>query len=183
MTRSNRGLNRIILALVGLVFIALAAWVANRAYPVIELPAVPDPDTTVLWIIAASALVIVLLSLGWIISRGRGRTSAVLTASDDTGTVAIDARVAADLIAQDLEALADVVSVSSTAFRTTGRAQSGVALELRVVARRHADLRHLVDTVTRSVESFDEALETRIPVLLHVATGVRASFTHEQRVR
>ena len=29
----------------------------------------------------------------------------------------------------------------------------------------------------------DVDLETRIPVLLHVATGVRASFTHEQRVR
>lgn len=183
MTRSNRGLNRFILALVGLVLIAVAAWVANRAYPVIDLPAVPVPDRTVLWIISAAALALVLLSLAWIVTRGRGRTSAVLTATDDSGTVSIDARVAADLIAQDLEALADVVSVSSTAFRSTGRKRSGVALELRVVARRHADLRHLVDTVTRSVESFDEALETRIPVLLHVATGVRASFTHEQRVR
>lgn len=183
MTRSNRGLNRVILALVGLVFIAIAAWVVNRAYPVIEVPALPVPDATASWIIAASALVVVLLSLAWIATRGRGRTHAVLTATDGTGTVSIDARVAADLIAQDLAALADVVSVSSSAFLTTGRKRSGIALELRVVARRHADLRHLVDTVTRSVESFDEALETRIPVLLHVATGVRASFTHEQRVR
>ena len=183
MTRSNRGLNRIILGVVGLLLIALAAWVANRAYPVIELPTVPTPEGATLWIIAASALVVVLLSLAWIVTRGRGRTHAVLTATDDSGTVSIDARVAADLIAQDLEALADVVSVSSSAFRTTGRKRSGIALELRVVARRHADLRHLVDTVTRSVESFDNALETRIPVLLHVATGVRASFTHEQRVR
>jgi len=183
MTRSNRTMNRILLALVGLVLIAAAAWVANRAYPVLDLPTIPVPDTTALWVIAASALLLVVLSILWIDTRGRGRASSVVTKTDETGTVSIDARVAADLIGHDLAALADVVSVSSTAFRTTASAKSDIALELRVVARRSADLRHLVDTVTRSVEQFDDALETRIPVLLHVATGVRASFAHEQRVR
>ena len=183
MTRSNRTLNRLLLALVGLLFIAVAAWVANRGYPVLDVPAVPVPEDDALWIVAASALVVVILSLVWIFTRGRGRASAVITATDETGTVSIDARVAADLISHDLAALADVVSVSSTAFRTTGSATSAIALELRVVARRSADLRHLVDTVTRSVEQFDEVIESRIPVLLHVATGVRASLAHEQRVR
>lgn len=183
MTRSNRLLNRVILALVGLVLIVAAAWVANRYYPVIDISPISAPSGRNLWIVAGIALGVVILSLAWILTRGRGRTGAIVTATDDTGSVSIDARVAADLISHDLAALADVVSVSSTAFRTTGSATSAIALELRVVARRSADLRHLVDTVTRSVEQFDEVIESRIPVLLHVATGVRASLAHEQRVR
>jgi len=182
MTRSNRLLNRVILALVGLVLIVAAAWVANRYYPVIDISPISAPSGRNLWIVAGIALGVVILSLAWILTRGRGRTGAIVTATDDTGSVSIDARVAADLISHDLAALADVVSVSSTAFRTGARS-TPTALELRVVTRRSADLPTVVTTVTRSVEQFDTALETRLPVLLHVASGVRASFAREQRVR
>jgi len=182
MTRSNRLLNRVILALVGLVLIVAAAWVANRYYPVIDISPISAPSGRNLWIVAGIALGVVILSLAWILTRGRGRTGAIVTATDDTGSVSIDARVAADLISHDLAALADVVSVSSTAFRTGARS-TPTALELRVVTRRSADLPTVITTVTRSVEQFDTALETRLPVLLHVASGVRASFAREQRVR
>jgi hypothetical protein len=43
-------------------------------------------------------------------------------------------------------------------------------------------VRLVVDAVRRAVVELDDVLETRIPVLLHVATGVRASFAREQRV-
>jgi hypothetical protein len=182
MTRSNRLLNRIILALVGLSLIAVAVWVANRYYPVVDIDPLSAPTGRNLWIVAGIALGMAILSLVWILTRGRGRTSSIVTATDDTGSVSIDARVAADLIAHDLAALAEVVSVSSTAFRTGARS-TPAALELRVVTRRSADLPTVVRTVTTSVEQFDAALETRLPVLLHVASGVRASFAREQRVR
>lgn len=183
MTRSNRTLNRFILALVGLVLVAAAAWVANRYFSIIELPGIPVPSGNALWVVVAAALLVVVLSVSWMLTRGRGRSRSIVTATDDTGTVSIDARIASDLIAHDVGTLADVVSVTSTAYRTGTRRGAPIALELRVVTRRNADLATVVDTVTRSVEQFDGALETRLPVLLHVATGVRASFAREQRVR
>ena len=182
MTRSNRLLNRVILALVSLILIGAAAWVANRAYPIVEIAGIEAPSGRNLWVVAGAALVVVILALAWILTRGRGRTTSIVTAADERGSVSIDARLASDLIGHDLAALADVVSVSSTAFRTGARS-APTALELRVVTRRSADLHTVVNTVTKSVEQFDTALETRLPVLLHVATGVRASFAREQRVR
>jgi hypothetical protein len=40
----------------------------------------------------------------------------------------------------------------------------------------------LRDDVARAIEQFDRAVERRIPVLLHVTSGVRANFAREQRV-
>jgi hypothetical protein len=179
VTRSNRIGNRIIIALLGLVLLAAAAWVGNRAMPVIDLPAIPAPTTNALWITAAIALVVVVLSLLWIFTRGRGHTRTVVTVSDDSGTASVDARVAADFITEDVSRIVDVVSVASRAYRTDKKT---VALELRVTTRRSADVRLVVDAVKRAVIELDDVLETRIPVLLHVATGVRASFAREQRV-
>lgn len=178
MTRSNRIGNRIIIALLGLVLLTSAAWVGNRAMPVIDLPAIPAPTETALWIAAGIALVIVVLALLWVFSRGRGHTRSLVTVSDDSGTASVDARVAADFITEDVSRVVDVVSVSSSAYRTRG----GIALELRVTTRRSADVRIVVDAVKKAVIELDDVLETRIPVLLHVATGVRASFAREQRV-
>ena len=86
--------------------------------------------------------------------------------------------MAADFIADDLARIADVVAVSSRAYRVRGR----TALELTVTTRRAADVRHVVDSVRQAVDELDDVLEERIPVLLHVASGVRANLAREQRV-
>jgi hypothetical protein len=179
MTRSNRPLNRIILALLGLVLIALAAWIANREWPVLAVPAIPVPDQTTLWVAAAVALVLIVLALVWVFTRGRGRTRALVTRVDDSGAASVDARVASDFVVDDVKRIADVVGVSSTAFRVRGT----VVLELRVTTRPAADVRGVVDAIRRAVVELDDVLEERIPVLLHVASGVRATHAREQRVR
>ena len=165
MTRTNRLFNRIFLALIGLVLIAGAAWIANRAYPVLALPALPgELSTTVLWITVAASAVVIVLSIVWIATRGRGRQNTVLYVGGDDGTVSIDARVASDLISEDLSAVIDVSSVSATAFRV-GRAP---VLEVRVDTRRGADLRTVITSVSGSIDELDAVLEKRIPVVLHV---------------
>jgi len=179
MTRSNRFLNRLLLALVGLVLLGAAAYLANNSYPVIELAKIPTPTITSLWVAAAVALVVVVLSLLWIFSRGRGRTRTVIRRESEEGAASIETRVVSDLISEDLARLPDVVGVSAAAFRVGG----DTALELRVTTRAGADLRIVVDSVERAVAQLDEVLETRIPVLLHVASGVRAGFARQQRVR
>ncbi|TBN58201.1 hypothetical protein EYE40_12815 [Glaciihabitans arcticus] len=178
MTRSNRGLNRLLLALVGLVFLAAAAFIANRAYPVIAIPELGELDATGLWVVASIGLLVIVLSICWIVTRGGGATRTLATAPDDEGAGSIEARVAADLVAADLERVPDIVDVSARAFRVRGE----TVLELVVTTRRSADLRLVVDSVGRAVAALDVLLATEIPVLLHVASGVRANLAREQRV-
>lgn len=178
MTRSNRPLNRIIIAIVGLALIAVGAWEANRVYEVVDIGDIGSLETSVLWIVAAGCLVVVILSVFWIVTRGRGHSRTVVSRTDESGTTSIDARVAADFIADDLARVADVVGVTSRAYRVRGT----TALELTVTTRRAADVRHVVDSARRAVEELDDVLEERIPVLLHVASGVRANLAREQRV-
>jgi len=178
MTRSNRPLNRLIVLVVGLALVAVGAWEANRVYPVVAIPDVPALSETTLWVVAAACAVIVAVAIAWIVTRGRGHSSTVISRTDATGTTSIDARVAADFIADDLARVADVAAVSSRAYRVRGR----TALELTVTTRRAADVRHVVDSVRQAVDELDDVLEQRIPVLLHVASGVRANLAREQRV-
>ena len=179
MTNSNRGLNRFILALIGLVALAAAAWILNRSAGWVVLDPVAEPDATTLWIIAGSCAALIVLSVIRIATLGRGRSRTLQSAQDDDGSGAIEARVAADLIADDLARVPDIVNVSAHAFLVRGQ----VVLELGVSTRRAADVRLVVDSVGRAVAALDETLESRIPVLLHVASGVRANLAREQRVR
>jgi len=179
MTNSNRFINRLILALVGLVAIAAAAWIFNAAAKVITLEPVGELGATTLWVVAAVCAVLIVFSIVWMASLGRGRSRTLQSASDDDGSGAIEARVAADLIADDLARVPDIVTVSSRAFVVRGQ----TVLELGISTRRAADVRLVVDSVGRSVAALDQTLDSRIPVLLHVASGVRANLAREQRVR
>lgn len=178
MTRSNRVLNRLGLAVVGLLFLAVAAWIGNRYLEFVPAFDLEVPDATGLWIIAAACAVAIVLAIAWIVTRGRGRARTLLTATDDEGHGSIEARVAADLISEDLARVADIVDVTARAFRVRDQ----TVLELVVTTRRAADVRLVIDSVGRAVAALDGVLATRIPVLLHVASGVRATLAHEQRV-
>ena len=184
MTRSNRVLNRTLIALAGILLLAAGAWMlAPRAADALgfrlALPGYPRPDATALWIAAAIFAVIAVLAFAWGVTRGRGRTSRLIVAPGEGGSVTIDARVASDLLGEALEVEPDVVSVGATTFEVRGDS----VLSVRVTARRGADLERIVDSVGAAVEPLDHLLETRIPVLLHVATGVRANLAREQRAR
>ena len=179
MTSTNRLLNRVILAVLAIAALAGAAYVANRAYPVLAIPTVTELDSATLWIVAAGSLLVVLLALAIVLTRGRGHSRVAVSRQGEDGSASIDARVVADLIADDLALVPDVTAVTTRAFRVAG----GRALELRVSVRRSADLRVVVDAVDRAVAELDDVLEERIPMLLHVVSGVRANLARRQRVR
>jgi len=180
MTSTNRFGNRLLLLLVGLVTMAVGAWALLRAYPQwVTLPDVGvEPTPTALWIAAAGALLVIVLSLAWILTRGRGRTHQVVLDPSDDGSVEVDVRVARDLLAAALEAAHDIRSVRVAAYRV-GRSP---ALNVTVVAEPACDLPRLRDDVATAVGQLDQALERRIPVLLHVTSGLRARRAREQRV-
>lgn len=176
MTRSNRVLNRLILAGAGLLLLVAAAWTANARWSVLALPALPAPDRTAEIVAAIVCGVLIVLAIAWIASRGRGRTHELVAHRDERGAATIADRVAAQLVEHDLRRLEDVVAVSARAFRV----RRSTVLELRVTARRHADLRLVVDRVGEAVVALDAVLEQRVPVVLHLSATGRG---REQRVR
>lgn len=179
MTGTNRLGNRILLALLGLSAIAAGSWVLVRAYPVIALPALTSKlDTTTLWIATAAVTVAIVLSIVWMVTRGRGRTGRLLRDETSDGSVEFDARVATDLLSAGLARQPDLLSVRVASYRVR-RAE---ALLLTVTVRNGCDLSRLRDDVARAVDGLDAVLERRIPVLLHVTSGMRATLAREQRV-
>lgn len=167
MTRSNRVLNRILIFLVGLVAIATGLVLELSALGIDE-PAVATPTNAALWIALSACVIVIVLCLLWITTRGRGRTSQLLTLTDETGTITIDTRVAADLLTDALHGNPDVRSVGSGSWRMRGT----TVLSLRLVTSRRTNLPTLIESVGRAVDDLDGALERRVPVLLQIVSGL-----------
>jgi len=168
MTRSNRIANRLILLVLGLVLIAAAAYVAGG--PALGLPRIPTPSVGALWAIVGGAVVVIVLSLAWILSRSRGRIRHLIEDESPDGALTIDAHLVADLVGDALADQPDVTAVSSTGFRMRGRP----VLSLRVTVRRGADLARVIRAVDTAVAQLDGVLEQQLPILLQVTGAVRA---------
>lgn len=183
MTTTNRAGNRLLLALVGIVAIASGAWVLLTAFPdavpALVLPELPtEHSPVVLWGFAVLAALAIAACVAWIVTRGRGRAPRVALGSSDYGRVEFDASALTDLLTASLEKQHDILSVKAAAFR----ARRSTALLVTVNARKGCNLPRLRDDVAVAIDQLDEALEQKLPVLLHVTSGVRATFAREQRV-
>lgn len=177
MTRTNRFANRIILALIGLVALALAAAVALPFAPALgftipwEDLGIALPDATlvpVLWAIAGAALVVVLFAIVWIVTRGRGRTSTALSVEGAT----IDTSVVQSVLREQLTSAPDVVVVSASAHRRRG----GPVVLVQVQARPGPDLAALQAAIRAAIDRLDEVIGTPIPLVVHLTSGVRSSI-------
>lgn len=168
MRRSNRTLNRLVLALSALVLLgaaAVAAW-PTLARLTAVVPAAPrprSPDPALLWSIAGACAVLAVLALLWILTRGRGGTP---TAHAEDRTE-LDVRVVRDLLAQGIERHPSVVGVDAGAHRLRGR----TAIALRVRARRGSDLPALVARVHEAVDGLDAAIGRRLPLVVRITAA------------
>ncbi|CAN5191793.1 hypothetical protein BH11ACT5_BH11ACT5_10440 [soil metagenome] len=182
MTATNRLANRVLLALLGVAAVGVGGWIVIRAYPqvlpMVALPELPALDTTALWVVAASAAAAIILALLWMFSRGRGRSGLLLRDASPDGSVEFDVTVASDVLTAALARQPDILSVKVASYRV----RRTLALLVTVNARSGCDLPRLRDDVGRALDGLDQLLERRIPVLLHVTSGVRATLAREQRV-
>jgi len=170
MTRSNRILNRALILLVGVVAIAAGLALELPTFSPrlgLQTPKLAVPSDDVLWIVFAACVAVVVLSLLWMFTRGRGRTSELLVLGDPNGSITVDARVAGDLIADGLADHRDIASVGSGSYRMRGQR----VLSLRVVIRPSADLPGVIRDVAQKIDELDVVLERRFPVLLQVVAG------------
>lgn len=183
MTRTNRLLNRVVLALLGLTAAAAAVLLALPALAETGLPIAADVaratrfdgtlTQTQLIVGIAGAVVLIGLALAVLLTRGRGRTATAYRGD----SVEFDVRVVREVLAAALAGEPDAVSVSASAYRV----RRTTALRVRVDTRPGADLERLRTTLDGAIARLDETLGTPLPMLVHLTSGFRASHSREER--
>ncbi|MGG7507833.1 hypothetical protein [Plantibacter sp. YIM 135249] len=204
MNSTNRGLNRLLLFIVGLVLVALGAaalavvtvpfvadwWRDDRAAvldtiagwfswnPFSAVPGVVgdvDPTPMVAPVVGVVLLALVAaLLVAFVLRQGRGRTNLVHRAPAEHGEVVLEA----DVVARALgDALADTAAFSAVRVSAweAGRER---ALKVALTCRRGVSPRTAVETVGAAVESLDALLGVELPVLVELGGGFRAAAPH-----
>ncbi|QCR18122.1 hypothetical protein [Agrococcus sp. SGAir0287] len=198
MTTTNRGWNRIVLVLLGIVWLAggavlvarqiwadqtVAAWEAAPQAVADGWDAlaaqfglsVGSLDPAALWgvvLIAAAAIVLV-----WAIvhaaTRGKGRTSDAVDQDD----VVVEAGAVEDMYRRALGTHPDVLGVKVTAWRHRG----ANAWRASVDVRDHARLDEVADRATQAAHETRERIGIDAPVVVHLASSIRASVSKTAR--
>ncbi|ALV47176.1 hypothetical protein MB46_18455 [Arthrobacter alpinus] len=202
MNGTNRGLNRALLAVFGLV-LALAGAAAlvagtNRGFAQrwtlagttiwariqerLDAARIPGTDTS-WWTVALLALLILIavLSVCWIASQGTGRSNQLARQDSDAGSTRVDTAVAAQAIKAALAENTQVLSTSVQSWKTRGTA-GGPGLKISVQARKGASPAEVSAAVEQLVDGLDELLGIQLPVLVRIKAGTRSKFARTERV-
>ena len=201
MSNTNRALNRILLALAGLVLLAAGAvtaaaglvpdvaagWAATGSFLADQargaLASAPLPGQARSWWAVAGVAVLLLaagLSVAWLASQGGGRTPRLAQESDeDRGTTAIDAGLVGAAVSEAVAGNRLVLGSNVSAWE--GR--SGTGLRLRLQARKGASPRELADTAEELVRGIDALLGHPVPVLVRITAGARSRVAAADRAR
>lgn len=148
MTRTVRGVDRVLTALVGLVLIAAALIVLDAKYQVVSgaptsLSTGPVSGWTVTgwwpWAVGAAGVVLVLLGLWWLLSHARhtGDSTRALDGSDATGRLQVDLSSVASAAGKAFESSAPVTGVRASTPQL-GRQQM-IVLTGHVEPRAHGE--------------------------------------------
>lgn len=186
MTKSNRTLNRIILFVLGLVAvvvgIAMGAGVLpavqDAVKPYVDLPRSLDVPASALWIVAGAAVLVIVLSLVWVFTRGGGGTSVAVREHSGDDTVTINVALVRDVLEHELAGVRDVVGSRVDTYLV--RRQR--AARIRVAVRRGGDAVTVLDAVDRAVAVLDRTLGRPVPVLVHLTGGTRSALAKSTRV-
>jgi len=198
MTTTNRGWNRIVLVLLGIVWLAGGGvLVARQIWPdqtVAAWEAAPQAvadgwdalaaqlglsvgslDPAAVWgvvLIAAAAIVLV-----WAIvhaaTRGKGRTSDAVDQDD----VVVEAGAVEDMYRRALGTHPDVLHVKVTAWQHRG----ANAWRASVDVRDHARLDEVADRAAQAATTTRERIGIDAPVVVHLTSSIRASVSKTAR--
>lgn len=204
MNGTRRGLNRTLLALLGLLLIAAAtlailagtsrgfaqAWteagmdVWARIQERLGAARIPGIELS-WWTVAVFALLVLaaVLLVSWIATQGAGRSNYLATEKSAAGDTIVDAAVAGQAVKAALAQNSQVLSTSAQSWKTKGGAGSGgTGLKLSVQARKGASPAELASDVEHLVKEIDALLGIQIPVLVRIKSGTRSKFARTERV-
>lgn len=196
-------LNRILIALLGLVLIAVggllmllaavpavASWwhswssaVWNHVNQAFSATRFPGRGESWLWILVALALLVLIgLMVAWVAQQGKGRAN-LLAVEYDPGEVPGDVRIGGGVAEQALKhALANRPDLAGATV-TTYDVKGSPALKVRLLPRQGVAPHLLADEVYALVAALEKVVGKRIPVLIHIGAGARTRFSRAERVR
>jgi hypothetical protein len=200
MNSTHRGLNRLLLFLLGAVLLAagaLSVWAgatpemarqwARTGQDILDRPkqqlnAAPIPGTGTSWWTAAALLLLivtVILLACWIASQGRGRTGD-LGAHEDAGhgTTTVEASFAVQTIGDATAENRQLLSTTVSAWNVKGVH----TLKLSLQARKGASPADIASAIEEIITGLDTVLGEQIPVLVRIGAGPRTRFARAERV-
>jgi hypothetical protein len=189
MNATNRVVNRVALALVALVLgVGGAALLLHVVDPAWAQPLRAQLDDAVAAVgrlfgdaaviapdgrrIPAAALaaagagvLIVVLAVIFVSTRGGGRSATALSVRDPRGATSADANIVSAIVDAELERRADVIAVHTDVHVVRGE----TVVRIRVRPRRGADLVGVLAAAGTATEEWAALCGRRMPVLLHLS--------------
>lgn len=199
MNSTNRALNRLVIAVAGLlalvVGIALAGlatvpairdWYHQVAPPLQDnlsgwwrpLPLL-ETGTSWYWVFALVLLALVVgLFLWFIFRQGHGRQNTLLREQPTSAsTTIIDAVVAEKAIQNALEHQPAIIASSVSTYQVHGTP----VLKISAICRRGVSPREMTTTIEHILTAFDHTLGQEIPVFIQLSGGFRARHSRSTR--
>lgn len=196
-------LNRILIAVLGLMLLAVGAllmllaavpavaswwhaWSAgawSRVNEAFNATRFPGRTESWLWILVALALLVLIgLMVAWVAQQGKGRAN-LLAMEYDPGDVPGDVRIGGGVAEQALKhALANRPDLAGATVATYD-VKGTPALKVRLLPRQGVAPHLLADEVTTLVAALETVVGKNIPVLIHIGAGARTRFSRAERVR
>ncbi|MDJ0354918.1 MAG: hypothetical protein M3021_08125 [Actinomycetota bacterium] len=205
MNGTPRVLNRVLLALLGLLFLgsgallialatvpAVGRWWQDRAKPATAEFAglaartiLPGRSNSWIWIVVSLALVLLIIAMvAWVANQGKGRTDILADEYGDedddgaAGRVVISGAVAEQALKSALSERTDLLAATVATYALRGQP----ALRVRVLPRQGVSPHKLAAEVSALVQALDVVTGLRTPVLLSIGSGARTRFTKAERV-
>lgn len=196
-------LNRILIAVLGLMLLAVGAllmllaavpaiaswWHAwsegawSRVNEAFNATRFPGRTESWLWILVALALLVLIgLMVAWVAQQGKGRAN-LLAMEYDPGDVPGDVRIGGGVAEQALKhALANRPDLAGATV-VTYDVKGAPALKVRLLPRQGVAPHLLADEVYALVAALEKVVGKNIPVLIHIGAGARTRFSRAERVR
>ncbi len=201
MNSTNRGLNRLLIATLGVLLLAVGAAAAIGAWlpgakdtwtPISEtvntqvgswLQQTPFPGTDFSWLMIAVVAVLVvgiILLLAFTLRQGQGRTGTIVhDRASKVGPTVVDVGVARDALSDSLGERDEFIATSVSAYEVRGTP----ALKVSASCRRGVSPRGATDIVERDLRTLDALLGSELPVLLQLTGGFRARTQRTTRLQ
>ena len=201
MNNTNRVVNRVLVAVIGVLCLALGAALVG----IVSIGAIRDPyvenardvhgvvtgwlkpttvaQTSIPWgwiLVLAVIAVVVIVMIVFVVRQGHGHHGTLLREeTSPTGTTVIDSSVAESAVQQDIDGNTDFLASRVSTYRVRGVS----VLKVSVTCRRGVSPRSAVTVVQRSLTGLDALLGREIPALIQVSGGFRARVAPRTRTR
>ncbi|GGF10209.1 hypothetical protein [Subtercola lobariae] len=201
MNTTNRGANRLVIIVAGVIVLALGAVAIALALPTViraqwrdgsnqatrtivdwlQQTPLSGPGTSWLWLIGLAALVVLLVLLLVFISRqGKGHTSTLATPPPtENGLTVVDSSVAVGLLNDALADRPEFVSSSVSTYLVKKRP----VLKIAVTCRRGVSPHEVATMVSTQLGALDALLGIRIPAFVQISGGFRARVSRATRLQ